>query len=294
MESLISPILAALLLTAISFHNLFAGTVIGFLASAALVVTVTLPRPEPAEPRGIYDRTTRGLRIFLATPRLRGLLALDLAVAAAGAIVIVNTVVIVQAQLALSQRSTALALAAFGGGSMLAALFLPRALDVISDRSAMLSGSVLLIAGLIVGTAKQSYEPLLALWFVLGIGYSIVLTPSGRLLRKSAQPEDRPSLFAAQFALSHACWLITYPLAGWLGSSFGLKLTFMVLAAIAGLSVLLAAVVWPASDPDVIEHSHDALGPDHPHLREGIVTAGARHSHPFVIDRYHDVWPHDH
>ena len=54
-------------------------------ASALLVVSVLLPNPKPSEPRGIYDRTTRGIRIYLATPRLRGLLALNLAAAAAGA-----------------------------------------------------------------------------------------------------------------------------------------------------------------------------------------------------------------
>ncbi|WP_312415209.1 MFS transporter, partial [Shinella sp.] len=37
LESVVSPMLAAALLTLISFHSLFAGTVVGFLASAALV-----------------------------------------------------------------------------------------------------------------------------------------------------------------------------------------------------------------------------------------------------------------
>lgn len=125
MESLRSPALAALLLTVIGFHNLFAGTVIGFLASAALVVSVALPSPKSGEPRGVYDRTTRGLRIYLATPRLRGLLALSLAVSAAGSMVIVNTVIIVQATYGLTQQATALALALYGAGSMTAAFALP-------------------------------------------------------------------------------------------------------------------------------------------------------------------------
>jgi len=47
LESLISPMLAAALLTVISFHSLFAGTVLGFLLSAALVLTVRLPSPSP-------------------------------------------------------------------------------------------------------------------------------------------------------------------------------------------------------------------------------------------------------
>jgi H+ antiporter protein len=291
LESLVSPMLAAALLTVISFHSLFVGTVIGFLFSAALVVTVSLPSPKPSERRGIYDRTTRGIRIYLATPRLRGLLAINLAVAAAGAMVIVNTVVIVQSEFGLTQRSTAMALAAFGGGSMLAALILPRLLETVPDRLAMLTGTVLLFACLIVGTTIPSFDPLLMLWFILGIGYSIAQTPSGRLLKRSAHPEDRPTLFAAQFALSHACWLITYTLAGWVGAEFGLSFTFVVLAGTAGLSVLAAALVWPAGDPDVISHSHKGLALDHPHWHEGTDVNGRRHSHPFVIDRHHDVWP---
>src|SRR3954462_8236043 len=52
LESLASPTLAAALLTVISFHGLFGGTVIGFLASAALVLSVRLPQPKPAEHTG--------------------------------------------------------------------------------------------------------------------------------------------------------------------------------------------------------------------------------------------------
>ncbi|QRI66731.1 MFS transporter (plasmid) [Shinella sp. PSBB067] len=287
LESVISPMLAAALLTVISFHSLFAGTVVGFLISAALVVLVSLPSPKATAPRGIYDRTTRGLRIYLATPRLRGLLALNLAVAAASAMVIVNTVVLVQAGFGLSQRATALALAAFGGGSMVAALLLPRLLDDVPDRRAMLAGASVLVAGLFVGATVPAYGFLLPLWFVLGLGYSLAQTPSGRLLRRSSQPEDRPALFAAQFALSHACWLITYPVAGWLGAKAGLSVTFVALGILALLAVMLAARVWPDHDPEEIDHEHDELEPDHPHLAGG----GHRHRHAYVIDGDHTEWP---
>jgi H+ antiporter protein len=292
LESVVSPMLAAALLTVISFHALFAGTVIGFLASAALVVSVLLPSPKPAAPRGVYERTTRGIRIYLATPRLRGLLALNLAVAAASAMVIVNTVVLVQAQFGLNQRATALALAAFGGGSMLAALLLPRLLDSIPDRRAMLTGACILVAGLLLGNVVHSYALLLPLWFVLGLGYSLTQTPSGRLLRRSSQPEDRPALFAAQFALSHACWLITYPLAGWLGAKAGLPATFVALAALAAFAVVAAMGLWPAHDPDEIEHIHDGLDKTDPHLAGAVrLGGGYRHRHTFVIDSHHPEWP---
>jgi MFS family permease len=292
LESLVSPVLAAALLTVISFHNLFAGTAVGFLVSSALVVSVVLPSPKASAPRGIYDRTTRGIRIYLATPRLRGLLAINMAVAAAGALVIVNTVVYVQAVFGLGQSETALALAAFGGGSMLVALVLPRLLDSVSDRAAMLAGASVLAAATFAAAAIPSYGWLLLLWFVIGAGYSMSQTPSGRLLRRSSRAEDRPALFAAQFALSHGCWLVTYPLAGWAGAAFGLQASALILAAIAASAVGAAAWLWPAADPEVVEHSHDGLPASHPHWGEGSVAGRNSHAHAFVIDDLHGTWPH--
>lgn len=291
LESLLSPMLAAALLTVVSFHALFAGTVIGFLASAVLVVSVLLPGPRPSAPRAIFERTTRGSRIYLATPRLRGLLAVNMAVAAAGAMAIVNTVVIVQGEFGLSQRATALALAAFGGGSMVAALALPRLLEAISDRAAMLAGVLLMTLGLVAGATVSGYQLLLPLWFVLGLGYSAAQTPSGRLLRRSSRAEDRPALFAAQFALSHACWLVTYPLAGWLGASVGLNAAFLILAAIAAAALVAAFLVWPASDPEVVEHRHPGLSGDDAHWAEGSRRGEHRHAHALVIDDLHPQWP---
>ena len=289
LESVASPMLAAALLTVISFHNLFAGTVIGFLASAALVATVLLPKAKQVPRRSIYERTTRGMRIFLATPRLRGLLALNLTVAAVSAMVIVNTVVLVQSRFALPQSSTALALAAFGGGSMISALVLPRLLKNIKDRTAMLFGGGILVAGLAVGITLTTYNFLLPLWMVLGVGYSLAQTPSGRLLRRSAHAEDRPALFAAQFALSHACWLITYPLAGWLGANISLTASFVGLAVVAGSALLVSIVIWrPAHDQASIKHTHENLPGDHAHI-DG--QDGVDHEHPYVIDDQHRRWP---
>ncbi|MCP8896449.1 MFS transporter [Shinella daejeonensis] len=289
LESVVSPMLAAALLAFISFHNLFAGTMIGFLISAALVLSVVLPSPKPSQPRGIYDRTTRGIRIYLATPRLRGLLAINLAVASAGALVIVNTVVYVQVVFGLDQQAMALALAAFGGGSMVAALALPKLLESVPDRTAMLAGASLLVVGTLAAAALPGYGWLLPLWFLLGLGYSTAQTPSGRLLRRSANPEDRPALFAAQFALSHVCWLIAYPLAGWAGAALGLPITAVILAAVAAVAIITGLAVWPSDDPEIVAHRHDDLPADHPHLAEA--GHGHRHAHAYVIDDMHLAWP---
>jgi MFS family permease len=299
MESLLSPMLAAALLTVITFNWLFVGTVVGFFCSAALVLSVTIPQPQTAERRGgIYENTTRGIRIYLATPRLRGLLALNLSVAAAGAMVIVNTVVVVRGLLGGTDSDVAIALACFGGGSMTAALPLPRLLDRIADRAVMLPAATALgitLLGFAAVTFVSTSKPishfiwpaLLIAWTLLGVDYSAVMTPSGRLLRRSAQPADRPAVFAAQFALSHACWLLTYPLAGWLGPLAGIVPTALVLAAITFGGVLLAFRFWPAEDSDVVPHQHPELPSDHPHLHGDPF----RHAHAYVIDNLHHRWP---
>lgn len=294
MENLVSPMLAAALLSVMSFHNLFAGTVVGFLVSAALVSSVTLPTAKSIEKRNIYERTTRGVRTYLATPRLRGLLAVTLAAAAASSMVIVNTVVLVQTTFAMSQSAMAVALACFGAGSMAAALALPSLLDRFSDRSAMLAGAAVMSGTLLVGAFTTQYWQLLLLWVVLGIGYSLTQTPSGRLLRRSSDAESRPALFAAQFALSHACWLVAYPLAGWAGTIIGLPPTFALLGMVAAGSTVIAMRLWAADDPEALLHSHENLQPDDPHLAGDAGVAGRRHTHPFVIDTKHPTWPTSH
>ena len=291
LENIISPLLAAVLLVFVSYNALFFGTVIGFVGSALLVVSVMLPSPKPAEPRGIYDRTTRGIRIYLATPRLRGLLSLNFAAAAAGAMVLVNTVVLVRSDLGLGDPQVVIALGAFGGGSMVAALLLPKLLDNRPDRPLMIGGAMVLVAALLALSLmllvyNLRWIPLLVGWFIIGIGYSAVLTPSGRLLKRSAHAEDRPAVYAAQFALSHACWLVTYPLAGWLITVSEPMVAFAVLAVLAGVGVVCGMLLWPQESGEPLAHSHDDLPKDHPHVQDG-----RTHCHPIVIDDYHPHWP---
>ena len=123
----------------------------------------------------------------------------------------------------------------------------------------MLTGVLILALGLAIGPLISSFEALIAIWLGLGIGYSVAQTPSGRLLRRSARPEDRAPVFAAHFALSHACWLLTYPFAAWFGAFYGLAPTFLVLSATSMAGLILAMRLWPASDSDVIAHTHDDL-----------------------------------
>ncbi|RJN32136.1 MFS transporter [Nesterenkonia natronophila] len=251
LESLLSPMIAAALLTVLVYQNLFVGTVIGFMVSAVLVSVSRFPVGEVSAPAPFVERLTRGVRVFWTSAELRGLMGLNLVVAATTAMVIVNTVVLVQGDLGRSEADVALMLGVYGGGSMLVALLMPKLLETVPDRLVMLFGGIALPVLLLIAPGFMSWidgtlqwAALLVTWVLLGAATSAVLTPSARLLRRGSTEQNRPAVFAAQFSLSHACFLLTYPLAGILGAAIGLPAVSLVLVVIGTVGVVLAVVCW--------------------------------------------------
>ena len=192
---------------------------------------------------------------------------------------------------------------------MVVALMLPRFLGRLPDRPFMLVGGVVLGIGLLLGLTDPGLLALLPVWFVLGAGSSLIQTPAGRLLKRSAHKGDRPAIYAAHFALLHACWLLAYPLAGWIGATLGLTVAFTVLAFVVLTSTAAALALWPAHDPVEVEHLHEALehghlqvhDEHHQHAPEGWEGqephrhphrhAPLQHKHPYVVDLHHQMWP---
>ncbi|MFD8015295.1 MFS transporter [Streptomyces sp. NPDC058955] len=253
MESLLSPVLAAVALTFLSFDRLFLGTSAGFLVSAALVLSTRIPDARPSGHAKAWDKAAAGIRTFLRTPRLRGVMALNLVVASAGSIVVVNTVNHVRDELGGSQSDVAWMLAASGTGTLLAALVLPRVLDRIAARTVMLTGAGVLVGGTTAAVALSAtglltWAATATVWTAIGVGMALVITPTGTVIRASVGRNAIPGAFAAQFSLSHLAWLVTYPLAGWLGTTAGFTLTWTVLAALAATGAAGALLLWPRHD----------------------------------------------
>ncbi len=300
METLLSPMLAAAALAVISFHWLFVGTAIGFVVSAALVLATRIPNATTGTPGSFRERSTVGMRIFAATPRLRGPRGLNLVVAAAGSVIMVNTVNYVRDTLGGTQSGVAMLLAANGFGTMVIALALPRVLDRVGARPVMLAGAAVLLLGLGSGTALSTagsgdwrWTAAIAVWAVIGAGTAAILTPIGQVLRRSSQPADRPALFAAQFSLSHLAWLITYPIAGWLTTAAGFTATWVTLTALAGAGITVALRMWPRHDPEVVTHLHEIGTIDPARLADAVRVDDRfyRHTHAYVIDADHRRWP---
>lgn len=253
MESLLSPVLAAVALTFMSFDLLFLGTSAGYLISALLVRSTRVPDARPNTHTKAWDKAAAGIRTFFGTPRLRGIIALNLVVAAAGSIVVVNTVNHVRDGLGGAQSDVAWMLAASGTGTLVAALVLPRVLDRVAARAVMMTGAGILVTGTtaamtLIATGVATWAGTAIIWTVIGIGMALIITPTGQVLRASVARNAIPEVFAAQFSLSHLAWLITYPVAGWLGTNAGLTLTWSVLAVLAAAGATGALLLWPRHD----------------------------------------------
>lgn len=285
MESLLSPVLAAVALSLITFNWLFLGTSVGFILSALLVLSTRIPNAKPSAHSSAWDRVSAGVKTFIRTPRLRGIMALNLVVAAAGSIVIVNTVNYVRDELGGSQSDVAWMLGASGAGTLVAALALPRVLDRVRDRTVMMTGALVLVGGAIAAvtltaTGLLGWIGTAIIWFVIGAGMALIVTPTGRVLRGSVQPNGIPEVFAAQFSLSHLAWLITYPIAGWMGTNLGYTATWSVLAILAILGAIVALSLWPRREEtdshlDMDSH-HTPVKKRHSHRSLGSATSRSR------------------
>lgn len=216
-----------------------------FAIVASIVLLTSVPKLAVSEKQTTYlQRVSRGTILYFTTARLRGVLALMMAVSAGGSMVIVNSVVLVRDRFGGSETDLAIALGASGAGSMLTALLMPKLLSRLQDRSVMLTGGGLLTLGLVLGPLVPAFPLFLVLWVLMGVGFAAICTPVGRILTRSVAEEDRQAIFSAQFALSHACWLVAYPIAGWSGPTLGLDASFHILAALCIASTGAAAMLW--------------------------------------------------
>lgn len=279
LEALLSPAIAAALLTVVTFHNLFVGTAIGFALSALLVAIARLPaRTATASNGTFWQRLPAGVRAFVATPSLRFVMLANVVVAAATALVLVNSVVYARTVFDLDDAALAVALACFGVGSLVVAIAVPRLLDRWAVASVMIVGAVLAGAGLVAASAvtalvvaggtipvagSAGWLLILAVWVVLGMGTSLINTPLARLLADASTEGNRHLVFTAQFALSHACFLLTYPIAGWLGAVdlFAAAVALTTIAAAALATILLFRRRFFPRD-DVIDDRAGARTPE--------------------------------
>lgn len=294
LENIASPVIAAALLLVMNFSVLFVGTAVGFLVSALFVRAATVPRARRSSRVRFSARLFAGLRVFAGTPRLRAVLALNMVVAGSGAITLVSTVNVVRDLLDATESHVPLLLAVSGLGTVTAAFGAPLLLRRLRDRRTLLAGAataVLALAGALLLSTAPSWFLAIWVWLLIGFAGGLIVVTINRVLRASSAASDRPALFAAQFSLSHLCWLITYPLTGWVGATVGFTAAWSLLMGLVLVAGLAATWLWPARLPETFRHQHGA-DTDHEHL-DGAEWDGAAwvHTHRVQIDGNHTRWP---
>jgi len=246
LEALFGPMLAAVALLYFSYDSLFLIASLSFLAAAFFVLISSLPPAVVANGRAPFlTQISFGVRRYLRAAELRGVLIVYLAVALASAMVIVNTVVYVRQVLGLPDEAVARVMLFQGLGAVAMIVFVPRLVARIGDKAAMLAGGLLLGPLLGLGAALPGFWGLVLLWTAIGAALGLAMTPAGLVITRTVAAPDRPALFAAQYALTHGCWLIAYPFVGWIVAAAGFPLGFLVCGALALAFAGCSLLFWP-------------------------------------------------
>ncbi len=250
-ENIISPIVAGLLLSVLTFNWIFVFTSIGFVGSAMFIAACKKEkRIHSVSDQSFVHRLTAGVVLFWQIPRLQGLFVLNLSIALVGANVLVNSIVIADFVLFGGEQTYLQLLLVYGLGSFAAAFLLQYFMTLIGLRLTCLSAAFLVSTASALLWINPTFTGFYVTWALIGFGMSLITTSSGLIIRSSSSEQDRPAIFAAQFSLSHACWLLTYPLVGWLGKEIGPVNVLFLTSGFAFIISILAIFIWKTSKSD--------------------------------------------
>ncbi len=272
-EAVAAPALAGLLVALLGVRWVFWFDASTYLVSAGLVLFAVVPfvarQNLPLSFKVFVSEIQTGTRILLREPSLRQALILSFAEATAGAAAIVATVAFVRDALGRGDTAYALVMAGLGLGSTVAAILLGRATGryeedanskialhgrrhVWTERSLVFGGALLGVI-LLPGFLVPPLFVFAALWFLNGAGQALIAIPSSTLLAEHSDEAERGKAYAAHFALTHACWLVTYPAIGHAAANFGTPITFTI-AGVVCLVVTIFAYLLGRGDRS--EHHH--------------------------------------
>jgi MFS family permease len=246
-ETLLSPALCALLLLVISFRGLFYINALMYFLAALSILPVTFPSVlAKIKTSGVHVYS--GITQYLGNRRLLACLALILISTLAGATVYVNSVGFIHGHFGQSKSATAMAMFMFGLGSIGFALFMPRLRQRFSEQRLMQFGALWLIATFFVASWAHTWQDLYLAWFSLGVGTIAIEGLLGVIVNQFANAQNRATMFAANFSLTHGAWLVGYLTVALLGHGWHLQRYFLLLAGAAlALFVLSMKLITKAS-----------------------------------------------
>ncbi|MCE5179301.1 MAG: MFS transporter [Porphyromonadaceae bacterium] len=166
-----------------------------------------------------WSNVAKGVRLLFGNKILRFSLSMEFVSAIAGALVLVNTIALVKTTMQLDDSHYGLVMALFGVGGAITA-FLLGSLDKSRTRSLSLISGALLIGVSVLFANFVTFNGLLFLWVLAGIGQTLADLPSETLIGENIDTADQANVYGSHFAFSHLWWFIAYPVAGYLGTTF--------------------------------------------------------------------------
>ena len=166
-----------------------------------------------------WKSVIKGVNSLFSNKILRFALSMEFVSAIAGALILVNTVALVKTSLSQNDTHYGLTMALFGVGASITA-FLLGSLDKTKTRALSLISGALLIGISISFANFVSFNGLLFIWVIAGIGQTLADLPSETLIGENIPADDQAKVYGSHFAFSHLWWFIAYPFAGYLGTSF--------------------------------------------------------------------------
>ncbi len=319
--AVLGPGLAGSVAAFIGARQVFFLDAFSFLVAAVLIVT--LPgqlRVSAGQPsakttgrtwQDIKDGTTR----LLTDPLIRYALAMQLVASITGAQILVNTVGYVQGTLALGNQQYGWVMAAFGIGATLASVAFG-AFNQRLERTTFVTIGATLITVALLPANSTNLATLMLLWLVAGAGQSLVNLPAQTLIADRTPAASQGRVYGALFAWSHLWWALSYPLAGWIGSTFP-HVSFLYGSLMGGVLLLLVQLkLSPGqlrlndtgasvalADGHEHEHEHEPIWHEHEHRHDkhhqhdhhpGIfVSSPHTHPHPHAPLRHRHVHAYD-
>ncbi|MDD7911987.1 MFS transporter [Pseudovibrio exalbescens] len=240
LESLISPLMAGVLLFIFPMTLFLAATALAFLLSALRILTAQLPAIAVKTTRSDAQRSFAGLKLFYREANLRPLPWLMVPIALGIAMVMTTTPVLVGLDESRQGADIAFAFGAFGAGVVVGATAGIWLGSLATERHIMNAGAVLIVAGLFGGPFHEAYYSLLVLWFAIGVGVALIQTLAASVIRRAAQDVSLMQVYGAGLAIQNAVLVVAYSLAGWLASEWGTQPTFGILSVLSALGMGMA------------------------------------------------------
>lgn len=155
----------------------------------------------------------KGTSLLFSDKLIRFAVVMNFASAFAGAQILINTVGYVKGNLQQGEVQYGWAMSAFGVGATLAAFSTGVLNKKVKNSNLILLGGFIVSAA-VIPASFAGLVPLMALWFVAGIGQNYVEIPVQNIIADRIPQEEQGRVYGAHFAWTHLWWAIAYPAAG--------------------------------------------------------------------------------